>query len=89
MARRALLDGHFDRAERYARLASAALPTNSIPWLVLGQAILLNELELARRALRDAPAQNDEIRMREAETCFTQALTLAQAERQLRVKCRR
>src|SRR5580693_2927271 len=83
MARRALLDAHYDRAERYARLASAALPNNSIPWLVLGQAILLNELEEANGA--DAPepaAPSDEARIREAETCFTQALTLAQAERQ-------
>ncbi len=82
MARRALLDAHFDRAERYARLASAALPNNSIPWLVLGQAILLNELEAGGPGAGDAPAHNDESRVREAETCFTQALTLAQAERQ-------
>src|SRR5208282_4024284 len=80
MARRALLDAHFDRAERYARLASAALPNNSIPWLVLAQPILLNELEVAGEGTSDTPAQNDESRVREAETCFTQALTLAQAE---------
>ncbi len=30
----------------------------------------------------ETPAPSDEARMREAETCFTQALTLAQAERQ-------
>jgi len=83
MARRALLDAHFDRTERYARLASAALPNNSIPWLVLAQAILLNELEVAGEGTSDTPAQNDESRVREAETCFTQALTLAQAERQV------
>jgi tetratricopeptide (TPR) repeat protein len=82
MARRALIDAHFDRAERYARLASAALPNNSIPWLVLGQAILLNELEMAGEGSSDTPAQSDEARVREAESCFTQALTLAQAERQ-------
>jgi len=80
MARRALIDAHFDRAERYARLASAALPNNSIPWLVLGQAILLNELELANAGGNEAPAQNDEARIREAESCFTQALALAQGE---------
>jgi tetratricopeptide (TPR) repeat protein len=82
MARRALLDAHFDRAERYARLASAALPNNSIPWLVLGQAILLNELEMAGEGASETPALSDEGRIRESETCFTQALTLAQAERQ-------
>src|SRR5580704_2069099 len=82
MARRALLDAHYDRAERYARLASAALPNNSIPWLVLGQAILLNELEMAGEGSSDTPAQSDEGRVREAETCFTQALTLAQAAHQ-------
>ena len=82
MARRALIDAHFDRAERYARLASAALPNNSIPWLVLGQAILLNELEVAGEGASDTPAPNDENRIRESETCFTQALTLAQAEHQ-------
>ncbi len=80
MARRALLDAHFDRAERYARLASTALPNNSIPWLVLGQAILLNELEAGGAASTEAPAQNDGSRVREAESCFTQALALAQAE---------
>ncbi len=80
MARRALLDAHFDRAERYARLASTALPNNSIPWLVLGQAILLNELEGGGAGSTEAPAQNDGSRVREAESCFTQALALAQAE---------
>ncbi len=80
MARRALLDAHFDRAERFARLASAALPNNSIPWLVLGQAILLNELEAGGAGAAEAPAQNDGSRVREAESCFTQALALAQAE---------
>jgi tetratricopeptide (TPR) repeat protein len=80
MARRALMDAHFDRAERYARLASAALPNNPIPWLVLAQAILLNELEAAAAGAADAPVQNDESRVREAESSFTQALTLAQTE---------
>ncbi len=80
MARRALLDAHFDRAERYARLASTALPNNSIPWLVLGQAILLNELEAGGSGSIEASAQNDGSRVREAESCFTQALALAQAE---------
>src|SRR5216683_3291547 len=58
MARRALLDAHFDRAERYARLASAALPNSSIPWLVLGQAILLGELEAGGAGASEAPVQN-------------------------------
>lgn len=80
MARRALLDGHFDRAERYARLASAALPNNSVPWLVLGQAILLGELEAGGAGATETPPHNDESRVREAEGCFTQALTLAQTE---------
>ena len=80
MARRALLDAQFDRAERYARLASAALPNNSIPWLVLGQAILLNELEGGGAGATESPTQNDGSRVREAESCFTQALALAQAE---------
>jgi tetratricopeptide (TPR) repeat protein len=80
MARRALLDAHFERAERYARLASAALPNSSIPWLVLGQAILLGELEAGGAGATEASAQNDESRVRESETCFTQALTFAQSE---------
>ncbi len=80
MARRSLIDAHYDSAERYARLASAALPNNSIPWLVLGQAILLNELEASGGS--EAATPNDEARVREAETCFTQALTLAQNEHQ-------
>ncbi|MGD0119684.1 MAG: hypothetical protein ABSD30_16575 [Candidatus Binatus sp.] len=80
MARRALIDAHFDRAERYARLASAALPNNSIPWLVLGQSILLNELEAANEGGGETTTPSDETRIREAESCFTQALELAQAE---------
>jgi tetratricopeptide (TPR) repeat protein len=80
MARRALIDAHFDRAERYARLASAALPNNSIPWLVLGQSILLNELEAANEVGGETTTPSDETRIREAESCFTQALELAQAE---------
>ena len=80
MARRNLLDGNFNGAERYARLASNALPNNSIPWLVLGQAILLNEIAASGVGAADAPAPNDEARVREAESCFTQALTFAQKE---------
>jgi len=95
MARRALLDAHFARAEHYARLASTALPNSSIPWLVLGQAILLGELEAGGAGTVEAPAQipnsqdpasqdssaqNEDSRVRESETCFTQALTFAQNE---------
>lgn len=80
MARRALADAHFDSAERYARLASTALPGNSMPWLVLGQAILLNELEAGQAGAAESPVQNDGSRIREAESCFTQALALAEAE---------
>src|SRR5271168_3740271 len=80
MARRALIDAHFDRAERYARLASAALPNNSIPWLVLGQSILLNELEAANEGGGETTTPSYETRIREAESCFTQALALAQGE---------
>src|SRR5208337_4466560 len=53
---------------------------NSIPWLVLGQAILLNELEGGGAGATESPTQNDGSRVREAESCFTQALALAQAE---------
>src|SRR5258708_27208547 len=92
MARRALLDAHFQRAEHYARLASTALPNSSIPWLVLGQAILLGELEAGGAGAGEAPVQNqnqdpaqnqpqnEDSRVRESETCFTQALTFAQSE---------
>src|SRR5260370_4502100 len=92
MARRALLDAHFERAEHYARLASTALPNSSIPWLVLGQAILLGELQAGSAGTAPAPVQNqnqdpaqdqpqnEDRRVRESETCFTQALTFAQSE---------
>lgn len=95
MARRALLDAHFERAEHFARLASTALPNSSIPWLVLGQAILLGELEAGGAGASTAPAQDPapqdpaaqdpaaqdvDSRVRESETCFTQALTFAQSE---------
>ncbi|HUO06163.1 MAG TPA: hypothetical protein VMU16_13280 [Candidatus Binataceae bacterium] len=80
MARRLLGGGNFERAEFYARLASTALPNSSVAWLVLGQAVLLGELAIGGAGASEAPPQDDLTRVREAESCFTQALTLAQAE---------
>ncbi|HEY6395244.1 MAG TPA: hypothetical protein VIX12_07475, partial [Candidatus Binataceae bacterium] len=84
MSRRALSEGAFDRAERYARLASTAMPNQSGPWLVLGQAILLNEIAGGTANLEPASADSEAVdpdsRVREAEACLTQAVSLAQAE---------
>jgi tetratricopeptide (TPR) repeat protein len=72
MARRALADADYARAERSARHASAALERSSDPWLILGQAILLSEISDG--------ASGDETRIKEAEGCFTSAIALAQSE---------
>ncbi|MGH7864542.1 MAG: hypothetical protein ACREQB_06105, partial [Candidatus Binataceae bacterium] len=72
MARRALGDADFARAERSARHASTALENSSGPWLILGQAVLLSEISDG--------ASTDETRVREAESCFTSAIALAQSE---------
>ncbi|HVN63020.1 MAG TPA: hypothetical protein VMT58_00170, partial [Candidatus Binataceae bacterium] len=80
LARRTLAAGHYDRAEHYARLASGALPNNSVPWLVMGQAMLLGEIEIGGAGATEAPPADDQSRVKEAEACFTQGLTLAQAE---------
>jgi tetratricopeptide (TPR) repeat protein len=97
MARRALSAADYVRGERYARAASAALPNQSEPWLLLGQAVLLAEVtDAPPAAATEAPvaqedgggdaagpsslADEENARAREAESCFTQALTLAQNE---------
>jgi tetratricopeptide (TPR) repeat protein len=72
MARRALADGDYPRAERSARHASTALERKSDPWLILGQSILLAEISEG--------ASSDESRVKEAEACFTSAIALAQSE---------
>ncbi|MGH7812819.1 MAG: PIN domain-containing protein [Candidatus Binataceae bacterium] len=80
LGRRVLAAGHYDRAEHYARQASGANPNLSVPWLVMGQAILLGEIEIGGAGATEMPPQDDQSRVKEAEACFTQALTLAQAE---------
>lgn len=73
MARRATGTGDYTRAERFARKSSETLSQKSDPWLILGQAILLGEIENAS----GPPAEE---RVREAEACFTNAIALASEE---------
>lgn len=73
LARRALAESDYARGERCARAAAEALPEKSDPWLILGQAILLCEIEGS-----SAPAP--EARMREADASFSRAVVLAQEE---------
>ncbi len=89
MARRALGTADYLRAERYARSASQSMQGQSDPWLILGQSILLADLSGAV-AVATTPANAESggppaeppesSRLREAETCFTQAIELARAE---------
>ena len=73
MARRSIAASDYSRAERFARKASEALIEKSDPWLLLGQAILLSEIET-----NDGPVREE--RVREAEACFSRAIVLAQEE---------
>lgn len=72
MARRSIAECDYHRAEWFARKATEALAEESDPWLLLGQAILLCEIEGGT-----SPAED---RVREAEACFSRAIVLAQEE---------
>jgi tetratricopeptide (TPR) repeat protein len=73
MARRCITDSDYSRAERFARRATEAMTEKSDPWLLLGQAILLREIESNAGAIR-------EDRVHEAEACLSRAVALAQEE---------
>ncbi len=73
MAKRSIVASDYSRAERFARKVSEALIEKSDPWLLLGQAILLCEIESNEGVVRDE-------RVREAEACFSRAIVLAQEE---------
>jgi tetratricopeptide (TPR) repeat protein len=73
MARRAGVANDYPQAERFARRAAEVRSEKSDPWLLLGQAILLHEIETS-----SGPAREE--RVREAEACLTRAVELAQEE---------
>ncbi len=73
MARRSVAANDYSRAERFARKATERLTGKSDPWLLLGQAILLCEIETNSGPVREE-------RVREAEACFSRAIVLAQEE---------
>ncbi len=75
-ARCALARGAHECAERYARNVTATLPDHFSGWLALAQAILLGEISAHAAGAGDG----DDSRAREAESCFTQAIALAQSE---------
>jgi tetratricopeptide (TPR) repeat protein len=73
MARRSIAENDYSRAERFARKATETLTEKSDPWLLLGQSILLCEIESNSGPVREE-------RVREAEACFSRAIALAQEE---------
>jgi tetratricopeptide (TPR) repeat protein len=73
MARRSIAANDYSRAERFARSASETLGEKSDSWLLLGQSILLSEIE-------SNPGPVREERVREADACFTRAIVQAQEE---------
>jgi tetratricopeptide (TPR) repeat protein len=73
MARRCIAENDYSRAERFARKGSEALTEKSDPWLLLGQSILLCEIESNSGPVREE-------RVHEAEACFSRAIALAQEE---------
>jgi tetratricopeptide (TPR) repeat protein len=80
MARRSIAGADYPRAERYARAASQAVPNRCDPWLMLGQALLFGELTGGALNSGDVIAPEVEARLREAESCFTEAAKLAGQE---------
>ena len=73
MARRSIAANDYPRAERFARRAAQAMTDKSDPWLLLGQAILLREIECSSGPVREE-------RVREAEASFGRAIALAQED---------
>jgi tetratricopeptide (TPR) repeat protein len=73
MTRRSIADKDYVRAERFARKATEAMTEKSDPWLLLGQSILLCEIES-----NSGPIRED--RVHEAEACLSRAIALAQEE---------
>lgn len=70
LARRALAPGDYPRAEEFARKAAQAAPADADAWLLLGQALLLCEIEVT-------PGAPSPDRVREAEQCFSRAASAA------------
>ncbi len=70
LSRRALARGDYARAEEFARKAAQSSPHSADAWLLLGQAILLREIQAAAAV---AGAK----RVREAEECFSRAVSAA------------
>ena len=73
MTRRSIAEKDYARAERFARKATEAMTEKSDPWLLLGQSILLCEIESNTGPIR-------EDRVHEAEACLSRAIALAQEE---------
>ncbi len=73
LARRSIAASDYPRAERFARATVEALPAKSDSWLLVGQAILLCEIE------SNSGAAHEE-RLREGEACFTRAVAFAREE---------
>jgi tetratricopeptide (TPR) repeat protein len=80
MARRSIASADYARAERYARAASESDPNRSDPWLMLGQGLLFGELTGGALNSSDGISPEVEARLREAESCFTEAAKLARQE---------
>jgi len=80
MARRAAGEGDFPRAERFARVACSALPQRAYPVCVLGQVLLGAEMHGSWVRHAEVAIQPNSPKMGEAETCFTEAISRAEAE---------
>jgi len=81
MARRAAGEGDFPRAERFARVACSALPQRAYPVCVLGQVLLGAETHDSWVRHAEVAIQPDSPKIKEAETCFTEAISRAEAEK--------
>lgn len=81
LAQRALDSGEMQRAEKFARAATAANSHASGIWLLLGNIILQSETSKSRERYGTEALFYDTARLREAEEAFGKALILAKEKR--------
>ena len=81
LTQRALDSGEMQKAEKFARAATAANSRASGLWLLLGNIILQSETSESRERYGTEALFYDTVRLREAEEAFGKALILAEEKR--------
>jgi hypothetical protein len=81
MARRAAAEGDFLRGERFARVACSSLPQRAYPVCLLGQMLLGAKVHGSWIRHAEVVVQPNSADLKEAETCFTEAISRAETEK--------